>query len=176
MSQIVYSNCSTLSTSGCYLYTNSSLTTPVSNGKYSDGTTCFTVSGGNGQITASENCVVTYSISLYGRFGTTPNDNNVDIYYSTDNGSTWIGSVAAITTESCDYLGYFDTTASSVLFSIRNNGTDPIYYNARTSPASCPNNTGVYCETATAFNVNLSGNVSVYFTVYVDGIGEFLGC
>jgi hypothetical protein len=56
MSQIVYSNCSTLSASGCFLYTNSALTTPVLDGKYSNGTNCYTVSGGEGQITAVEAC------------------------------------------------------------------------------------------------------------------------
>lgn len=40
MSFIYYSNCSTLSI-GCYLYDDSNLTIPVTNGYYSDGTNCY---------------------------------------------------------------------------------------------------------------------------------------
>lgn len=51
----LYSNCETVTT-GCFFYNNSNLTSPVSNGKYSDGTDCYTVSGGNGEITAVQTC------------------------------------------------------------------------------------------------------------------------
>ena len=50
-----YSNCGTLTT-GCFLYTNQALTTPVSNGKYSDGTNCYDVTGGSGEITSFASC------------------------------------------------------------------------------------------------------------------------
>lgn len=53
-----YSNCSSLTT-GCFLYDDSGLTTPVSNGYYSDGTNCFTVTGGNGEITSISACTTT---------------------------------------------------------------------------------------------------------------------
>lgn len=58
MALTVYSNCSVITT-GCFLYTDTGLTTPASNGKYSDGANCFTVSGGAGEITASEACPAT---------------------------------------------------------------------------------------------------------------------
>jgi hypothetical protein len=51
----LYTNCLTVTT-GCYFYNNSNLTSPVSNGKYSDGTNCYTVSGDNGEITSMTTC------------------------------------------------------------------------------------------------------------------------
>lgn len=45
MAQNVYTNCPTIAI-GCFLYTNSSLTTPVTDGYYSNGTKYFFVSGG----------------------------------------------------------------------------------------------------------------------------------
>lgn len=60
----LYSNCSTITT-GCFFYSNSNLTSPVSNGKYSDGTNCFTVSGGNGEVTAVETCSSPPSYNYY---------------------------------------------------------------------------------------------------------------
>lgn len=53
-----YSNCSTLTT-GCFLYITPT-TTPAINGKYSDGTNCYTVSGNNGEITSVESCTTYY--------------------------------------------------------------------------------------------------------------------
>lgn len=55
MAATFYSDCSTITT-GCFLYNNSNLTGPVSNGKYSNGIDCFTVTGGNGEVTALEAC------------------------------------------------------------------------------------------------------------------------
>lgn len=52
-----YSNCSSLTT-GCFLYTDSGLTTPVANGVYSDGINTYTVTGGLGQITTQGSCPV----------------------------------------------------------------------------------------------------------------------
>lgn len=49
------SNCSSLSV-GCYLYNGPGLTNPVANGYYSDGTNCYTVTGGNGYISNIEAC------------------------------------------------------------------------------------------------------------------------
>lgn len=58
MPQNVYTTCSPIVV-GCFLYTNSGLTTPVFNGNYSNGTTLFTVTGGNGEITSSAPCTTT---------------------------------------------------------------------------------------------------------------------
>jgi len=52
------SNCTTLS-AGCYLYNGPGLTNPVSNGYYSDGTNCFTVTGGAGYISSMDSCSAT---------------------------------------------------------------------------------------------------------------------
>ena len=53
-----YSNCTPLTT-GCFLYQDSGLTTPVVDGVYSDGTNTFTVTGGAGEITSQGSCPVT---------------------------------------------------------------------------------------------------------------------
>jgi len=53
-----YSNCSPLIL-GCTLYQDSGLTTPVTNGIYSDGVNTYTVSGGAGLITATGTCPIT---------------------------------------------------------------------------------------------------------------------
>ena len=53
-----YSNCTPLTT-GCYLYQDSGLTTPVADGVYSNGTDTFTVSGGAGLITSQGTCPTT---------------------------------------------------------------------------------------------------------------------
>jgi hypothetical protein len=50
-----YSNCSTLIV-GCYLYSDNTLTTPLSNGFYSDSGSCITVAGGAGQISSIVVC------------------------------------------------------------------------------------------------------------------------
>ena len=60
----LYTNCLTVTT-GCYFYNNSNLTSPVSNGKYSDGTNCYTVSGGNGEVTTVETCLSPPSYNYY---------------------------------------------------------------------------------------------------------------
>lgn len=59
-----YSNCTTLAV-GCYLYTDSACTNPVSNGFYSNGTTCWQVTGGSGYISAESACpsCLCYSIT-----------------------------------------------------------------------------------------------------------------
>lgn len=49
------SNCSTLST-GCFLYNGPGLTNPVADGYYSDGSNCYTVTGGNGYISNASIC------------------------------------------------------------------------------------------------------------------------
>lgn len=53
------SNCSTLGI-GCYLYNGPGLTNPVSDGYYSDGSNCYTVTGGNGYISDTSVCQVYY--------------------------------------------------------------------------------------------------------------------
>jgi hypothetical protein len=55
MPQNVFSSCNPL-TVGCFLYTDSGLTTPAPNGEYSDGTDVFTVTGGAGEITLTSLC------------------------------------------------------------------------------------------------------------------------
>jgi len=63
MAQWYNSNCSTLS-AGCYLYGGPGLTNPVADGYYSDGTTCYTVTGGSGYISSVSNCA--YNVYING--------------------------------------------------------------------------------------------------------------
>jgi len=52
----IYSNCTSSLTTGCILYTTSALTTPVSNGYYSNGTYVYHVTGGAGVIATRTAC------------------------------------------------------------------------------------------------------------------------
>jgi len=64
-----YSNCTTLAV-GCYLYTDSACTTPVSNGYYSDGTDCWQVTGGSGYISNETVCPSCLCYSITNEFNT----------------------------------------------------------------------------------------------------------
>ena len=59
----IYSNCSTLNV-GCKLYTTSNLSVFAQDGKYSNGTWCYTVGGGAGLIVSSESCNLASPIVL----------------------------------------------------------------------------------------------------------------
>jgi len=59
MPATTYSSCTPIIVVGCYLYSNIGLTIPVINGQYSNGTDCFTVTGGLGEVTASQPCPIT---------------------------------------------------------------------------------------------------------------------
>lgn len=71
MAVYIYSNCSTIIT-GCRLYTDSCLTTPVTDGYYSDLTNYFVVSGG--LISSSSSCsgptnYYHYTVTVYDCLG-----------------------------------------------------------------------------------------------------------
>lgn len=85
----LYSNCSTITT-GCFFYSDSNLTSPVSNGKYSDGANCYTVSGGNGEITTTGGCSYTGDV------------------YVTAAGPTFLDGAGDY-----EYILYADSTANS---------------------------------------------------------------
>lgn len=57
-----WSICTSLSV-GCYVYDDPALTVPAASGYYSNGTTCYTVSGG--QITVIGACTTNVTITLY---------------------------------------------------------------------------------------------------------------
>jgi lysophospholipase L1-like esterase len=61
MAQTVFSNCAIITT-GCYLY--SSVGVAVPDGKYSDGSNVFTVTGGLGEITSSESCSISQMMKV----------------------------------------------------------------------------------------------------------------
>jgi len=71
MAAFLYTNCSTLAI-GCSVYTNSSLTTPVSNGIYFDGITCWTVTSGVIDGTASCTTTTTTTAPPYNYYTLTP--------------------------------------------------------------------------------------------------------
>lgn len=55
MGLIGFSTCSPI-TVGCNLYQNSTLSIPVADGRYSDGTAVYVVSGGAGQVSSINSC------------------------------------------------------------------------------------------------------------------------
>jgi len=65
MALTIFSQCSTITT-GCFLYSNNILTTAVNNGYYSNGTDCYTVTGGAGEVTATGVCSVDVYITAGG--------------------------------------------------------------------------------------------------------------
>jgi hypothetical protein len=77
MAFTIFSQCSTITT-GCFLYVNSILTFPASNGYYSNGTDCYTVTGGSGEVTAVGPCAVDVYFTLGGQ---TTFDSNGDFNY-----------------------------------------------------------------------------------------------
>jgi hypothetical protein len=81
MAIYLYSNCSTIIT-GCRLYTDSCLTTPVSNGFYSNGTNYFTVSSG---LISSSSVCGSYDYYIADRWsctGCTAVDTNIIVSFS----------------------------------------------------------------------------------------------
>lgn len=76
MSVYYYSNCTTLGV-GCYLYSDSACTTPVSNGYYSNGTTCWQVTGGSGYISSENACSSCLCYSIINETGS-----SINYYYT----------------------------------------------------------------------------------------------
>jgi hypothetical protein len=109
MSAIIYTNCSTLGL-GCFLFQDAGLTTPVSNGEYSDGTDVFTVTGGAGEITASAICnpptttttstTTSTTTTLVGNIDITNGSLDIEISNVNFNGvdATYVGGVYPNTT------------------------------------------------------------------------------
>lgn len=102
MANYYYSNCSTI-TVGCYLYTNTGLTTPVSNGYYSDGTNCFTVTGGSGYVSSVDTCAEFITIDTYTPTSMTCQTSytftaatfgNVNVNVNVNVEITWVGDLA----------------------------------------------------------------------------------
>lgn len=116
MAQFYNSNCSVLNV-GCYLYEGPGLTNPAPNGFYSDGTNCYTVTGG-GIIYLMEPCPSTYvtidyyipySATCYSYYtfaatSTTTVSTNVDveIYWYGDLGGFMSGTVTIVSGTSCN--------------------------------------------------------------------------
>jgi hypothetical protein len=175
----VYSNCSTLVATTCYLYNNSNLTSPVSNGEYSDGTNCYTVTGGAGQITLVGACPPdTYTVSLYAAHGNLSSPNAIDIYWSTNDITYTFAATLGVTT-SCTFLfpnpSIDITSGGTVYFRVQDaNLASDIYFNATNGTGgSCPANSQVYCTYSFTVNSNTSVNITAY---NVTMFGDFVYC
>lgn len=194
MSQIVYSNCSTISIDGCSLFTDSSLNTPVSNGKYSDGTNCYTVSGGFGEVTAIENCSTptptptpitptptptpvpptptptpsTFNVDIHARLYVTDGSRSVTLDYSLDDGASWTDTNISVNNTNCDYYITINVSGG-IKFRMREVSTSDIYQHSRANLTTiCPSDmTGSACETAV---ININSNRSYSFTCDITGI------
>jgi hypothetical protein len=104
----LYSNCSIITT-GCFFYNDSNQTTPVSNGKYSDGTNCYTVDYGNGYVTTVGTC--SYAGDVYFTAGgeqtfDESGDYNWIMYASSTANSYGANPVVITTTVSMDVTVY----------------------------------------------------------------------
>jgi hypothetical protein len=163
----VYSNCSTLVANTCYLYNYSNLTSPVSNGKYSDGIDCYTVTGGAGQITSVEECPPdTYTVSIYARHGSSLSPNAIDIYWSTNDITYTFAATLGVTT-SCTSLfaspSIDITPGGTVYFRVQDASlASDIYFNATNGTGSCPSNSNVYCTYSFTVNSNTSVDITAY--------------
>lgn len=119
MAGTFYSNCSSLSI-GCYLYTNYARTNPVIDGYFSDGTTCYTVTGGSGYISNISTCSTFVTIDTYTPatmncfafydFAANSNavvDTNVDveITWTGDLGGGVTGTVTIFSGTNCNTVG-----------------------------------------------------------------------
>ena len=112
----IYSNCSSLS-SGCYLYTDLSLTSPVPAGYYSDGTTCFTVSGTSGLITGTSSCSPATTYYVY-----------ADRYYCDGLFCTFSGVNEIIASYSNMSFGeWYQGTSTAEAYQVTSTTTDPGY-------------------------------------------------
>lgn len=174
----VYSNCSTLVANTCYLYNNSNLTSPVSNGKYSDGIDCYTVTGGNGQITSVEACPVTYTVDLYSRHGASSSPGSIDIEWSTNDITYTLAATQGVTT-TCTQL--FPSPAievsagSTIYFKVRDaNTSNYIFFDATTvGGGTCPANAAVTCT----YSFTVNSNSTVNITAFVNSMfGTFTNC
>lgn len=174
----VYSNCSTLVANTCYLYNNSNLTSPVSNGKYSDGIDCYTVTGGNGQITSVEACPVTYTVDLYSRHGASSSPGSIEIEWSTNDITYTFAATQGVTT-TCTQL--FPSPAievsagSTIYFKVRDaNTSNYIFFDATNGTANnCPANAAVTCT----YSFTVNSNTVVSITAFVNSMfGTFTNC
>jgi hypothetical protein len=160
MSANYNSNCSTLSV-GCYLYSGPGLTNPVSNGYYSDGSNCYTVTGGSGYISSVDVCtayviidtytpytMTCYSFYNFAAEATTNVDTNVDveiIWYG-DLGGSVIGTVTISSGTACNTVevatgGSIDCLGENI--SSISVALDPLSYGTQIYEVGT-NSTGVY--------------------------------
>lgn len=189
MAQNVYSTCSLPYSTGCFLYTDSGLTTPAANGIYSDGTNTYTVTGGAGEITSVSTCAAASttttsttsttttatpppSINFYGVMGNTSLTNGV-LYYSTDQ-ITWT-PVAQPFTNSCGLIdAVVVNSGDTVYISIGDPSSTTYFYNAQVGQ-TCPSNSPTYCGVGSAFSIVVNSNTDVAITQYVSG-GDIVPC
>jgi hypothetical protein len=113
MALTIYSQCSTITT-GCFLYSNNILTTAVNNGYYSNGTDCYTVTGGSGEVTAVGACAVDVYFTLGGQTTFDSNgDFNYTLYASTTPDSYSINPINLNTTVSVQFDLYAEFSSYS---------------------------------------------------------------
>lgn len=116
-----WSTCTSLSV-GCYVYDDPALTISAASGYYSNGTTCYTVSGG--QITAIGACTTNVSIDIY--YNPSANggggveiaaqaseaiDGYVTVYF------TWTGDIGGVISQNLT-IGSGLTCASNIFYGV----------------------------------------------------------
>lgn len=174
----VYSNCSTLVATTCYLYNNSNLTSPVSNGEYSDGTNCYTVTGGAGQITLVSACPVTYTVDLYSKHGASNSPGAIEIEWSTNDITYTFAATQGVTT-TCTQLFPSPTIevaqGGTIYFKVRDaNTSNYIFFAGANGTAnSCPANAATTCTYSFTVNSNTVMNVTAFVNTM---FGTFTNC
>lgn len=178
MALTIYSQCSTITT-GCFLYSNNILTTAVNNGYYSNGTDCYTVTGGAGEVTAVGACPpTTYTVDLYAAHGNSLSPNAIDIYWSNNDITYTFAATLGVTT-SCTQLfpsPTIEITSGGTLYIKVQDASlsSYIYFNANNGTANnCPGNSQTYCTYSFVVNSNNVVNVTAFnFTKF----GDFSYC
>lgn len=167
MALTIYSQCSTITT-GCFLYSNNILTTAVDNGYYSNGTDCYTVTGGAGEVTAVGVCTPpTYTVDLYARHGASASPNAIDIYWSTNDITYTFAATLGVTT-TCTQLfpspSIDITSGGTVYIKVQDASlASYVYFNANDGTGNnCPSNADTYCTYSFVVNSNTSVNVTSY--------------
>lgn len=129
----IYSSCSPLAI-GCYLYTDINLTTPVSDGAYYDGTSCWNVA--SGQIFSVGSCTVR-TLTIY---AVNEGTGAVDMHYSLDSGTTWNFSNLSVT-GTCSLLATISLgNGSGILIRFGDTSNINVIYPANRADATtvCP--------------------------------------
>jgi len=158
----IYSSCSPLAI-GCFVYTNSNLTTFASDGAYYDGTNCWNVT--SGEIISQGSCT-SRVLTIY---ATNDGSAAADLHYSLDGGTTWNFSNLTVA-GTCSLLVTFNLGNGSgilVRFGDQNTITTVFPSNRADATTTCPT-FDINTATCAAQGFLMNQNRTSAFTVNSD--------